>query len=125
MALDSSWKFYVIRRPEKIESTEFYLIRYSLKNGSPQYFYANFDGEGNLRMTEYDENAEPKPLLRIGRFFDPEGLMLAIADGLKKAGIEIEVDVSKRVAAQALADEREKELDYFKKLNAKFIESRI
>lgn len=122
MTRDSEWAFHVDRSPQS-RLIKFYLIRYSAGRDWVAVFDDSDPGYGDptFRMEELEEGVEPKPLFVVGRMDEAEGLLLAMAEGLKKAGVEIEVDVSKRVAAQAVADERGKELDYFKELNAMLI----
>ena len=99
-----------------------YLIRWYGEKG----YCHTFDNNGMAVSTEFDPlSAAPisdlEPLIVVSEQFGGHKMFQAIAEGLKEAGFVAEVDNKKRIAAQALADEREKELDYFKGLNEKLI----
>ena len=123
---NQEWGFYVDREPQS-DLIKFYLIRSS---ASGRQWVATFDGTdaeyGNrfFRLDELEIGIEPKPLFVINHLTE-QGILLAMAEGLRKAGVEIEVDIKKRVAAQAVADERGKELEYFKELNTMVVKKLV
>lgn len=82
--------------------------------------------DGKLISHELKVGVKPSiPLIEFSGYGDHNEMLKAISEGLKRAGIVPEVDNKERITAEALAEERSKELSYFKNLNAKLIETFI
>lgn len=76
--------------------------------------------DGLLQLNPKEEGEEGDVFLTlIGTIAHP--FLTALTEGLAKIGYVAEVDNAKRITSEALAQEREKELNYFKELNRDLI----
>lgn len=92
-------------------------------------YYFMKDGELQIKRinseTYYEEEDKAIPFMKFGYMFKTEHFAQAMVDAFKDAGLKIsstELEISN---AKTLADERLVELNYFKELNTKLIESKI
>ena len=116
------WRFH-ISKDDYGHAMEAYL-RFKTDRNTFIYYYIN---EGQLLAQEigvegYKLKDKPKPFF-IFDVYDEKQILHAISEGLKEIGIVPEVDNKERITAQAVAEEREKELEYFKDINTKLIDS--
>lgn len=102
------FRFRISRHPIFSDITKIYLFG---EREGKNYCYKVKDGF--LEESLYDTAAEPEPFLEINELFRGD-LFNAFANGLKDAGYVAEVDNAQRITAQALAEEREKEISWLR-----------
>lgn len=97
---------------------ELHLHRYAIN----EIGKAVLDKDGRILLEKIEEWETSTPLLVIQKHMKEEGLLQSIADGLAEAGIFPTKPDSDRIKAEAIADEREEELNYFKAIYSKLVE---
>jgi hypothetical protein len=98
--------------PVAWDGVKCYLLRY--KGG--EVFEINIDETGCLVETPHDINSVyAKPFLTLN--MRNNEILQAIADGLAKVGVVAEVDNKQRIVAEALAEERKGQVQYYKQQN--------
>jgi hypothetical protein len=82
--------------------------------------YCTIGDNGSVLHTKFDDTTRDqiKPFMTIGLFHNT-GLLKAFADGLAEAKIFPELPQEDKIKAEAIADERLTELNYFKELFTK------
>ena len=105
-----------------VQVYKIFLHEYS-KNEKPKIYFFGNNGELKSESTKEFEllTNDTKHLMVIP---NPE-ILQAFAEGLKKAGFIAEIDNSQRISAEAIANERKVQLDYFKNLNSQLINNYI
>lgn len=103
---NSDWNFYAYKNPYN-GGVEFFLIDY--RDIKP---HCHTITKGKLERHEFEEFTKPKPLFAFSMTM--VSAVQSLVDNLAKIGFVAEVDNKERISAQAVAEERKTELDWFK-----------
>lgn len=90
----------------------------SVNEGTQEIVFIEFEDS----KPHYDEKG-PHPLFKLGRNFAQRKILDDLVEELAKNGFVAEIDNKQRIAAEALADERKTELEYFKDLISDVVKS--
>lgn len=116
--MGNEYKFYIESRYGGADA-DLFLIQF---HGDKLFSYTT-DENGCLEYEEIKQGQKPNRPLISFRFPSARPLLIALAEGLKNFGIVAEVDNAQRITAQALAEERERQLKIEQEQNNHMINS--
>lgn len=104
------FRFRIVKFPDYNDKTDLFLWAYDHSGGKS---YSCQIKKGFLELNPKEDSERGEPFLNLG-LVNERQFLSALVEGLKDAGYVAEVDNAQRITAQAVAEEREKEINWLR-----------